>query len=388
MMNLTRLIGDGDVSFWGDALRYGETTPARPVVVWNCTRRCNLRCVHCYAASDNQADANELTTTEAKTFIDDLAAFGAPVLLFSGGEPLLRDDLFDLLPHAAGAGLRTVISTNGTCITTDIARKLAAANVAYVGVSLDAASAKRNDDFRGCDGAFDKALVGLHACQEAGIKVGVRFTMTRRNIDQIDALFDLVEREGITRVCFYHFVPAGRGLDNTAETPTHEQVRSALDVILNRTRVIRQAGRSVEVLTVGNHADGPYAYLRLLKETPSRAEQAMALLRRNGGNRSGEGIASVAWDGAVHPDQFWRSRVLGNVRETPLSELWPRPAAGSLLEQLRNRKPLLQGRCKRCRFLDVCNGNLRARAEAADNGLWGNDPACYLTDDEIREAGR
>jgi radical SAM protein with 4Fe4S-binding SPASM domain len=391
MINLTRLISNNDASFWGDALRYAEprpsqAAPARPVVVWNCTRRCNLRCVHCYAASDAQADPNELTTDQAKAMIDDLAAFGVPVLLVSGGEPLLRNDLPELLPYAARKGLRTVLSTNGTCITPDVAQTLSVAAVAYVGVSLDAENAKRNDEFRGCPGAFENALAGLRASREAGIRVGVRFTMTRRNIDEISALFDLIEREEISRVCFYHFVPAGRGLDNAADAPSHPQVRAALDVILARTRALDSTGRTVEVLTVDNHADGPYTYLRLLGENPSRADQAMALLRRNGGNRSGEGIACVAWDGAVHPDQFWRSRVIGNVRETPLSELWPRPAAGTLLDQLRNRKPLLQGRCRDCRFLDVCNGNLRARAEAAGQGLWGDDPACYLTDDEIREA--
>lgn len=387
MIHLTRLYCPAPRAFRGDALRYRHVDrAARPVVVWNTTRRCNLRCVHCYAASDNQPASNELSTAEAKTLIDDLASFGAPVLLLSGGEPLLRDDVFELLPHAAGKGLRTVISTNGTCITPGVARKLAESNVAYVGVSLDAADPKRNDEFRGRLGAFDEALAGLRACREAGIRVGVRFTMTRRNIDEIDALLDLVERERIPRVCFYHFVPAGRGRDHAAEAPSHWQVRSALDTLLARTRALNEAGNPVEVLTVGNHADGPYVYLRLLAENPGRAEETMSLLRRNGGNRSGEGIACVAWDGAVHPDQFWRQRVLGNVHETPLSELWTHPADGSLLEQLRNRKPLLQCRCQDCRFLDVCNGNLRARAEAAGNGMWGDDPACYLTDDEIREA--
>ncbi|MBN1555073.1 MAG: radical SAM protein [Phycisphaerae bacterium] len=389
MINLTRLYSDNESSFWGDALRYAETraepTTPKPVVVWNCTRRCNLRCVHCYAASDDSAAARELSTDEARAMIDDLSAFGAPVLLFSGGEPLLRDDLFDLLHYAAEKHLRTVLSTNGTRITPEIARNISNAAVAYVGVSLDAADAKRNDDFRGVPGTFEKALAGLRASRDAGVKVGVRFTMTRRNLDEIDALFDLIRREQIPRVCFYHFVPAGRGKDNLADTPSHEQVRAAMDTILARTRNLNRGEHAVEVLTVGNHADGPYTYLKLRKEDSDRAADALNLLRRNGGNRSGEGIACVAWDGTVHPDQFWRSRVIGNVLESPLSEIWRRPAEASLLGQLRNRKPLLQGRCTHCRFLDVCNGNLRARAEAAGQPIWGDDPACYLTDEEIRE---
>ncbi|MBN1943275.1 MAG: radical SAM protein [Phycisphaerae bacterium] len=387
MINLTQLYREGEWSFPGDALRYAGRDSAasvRPVVVWNCTRRCNLRCVHCYAAGDAETDAPELTTDEAKALIDDLATFGAPVLLLSGGEPLLRDDLFPLLRRAADQGLRTVLSTNGTCITPDAAAKLSAAGVAYVGVSLDAASAARNDAFRGRDGAFDDALAGLRACRNAHLRVGLRFTMTRSNLEEIDALFDLIEREEIHRVCFYHFTPVGRGRKNAAEAPTPEQTRSTLDRILARVKTLRRDGQAVEVLTVGNHSDGPYVYLKLLREEPHRAEKALQLLRRNGGNRSGLAIASVSWDGAVHPDQFWRRQVVGNIRQTPFSELWSRPAEGSLLAQLRRRRPLLPPRCRSCRFLDVCNGNLRARAEAAGNGPWGDDPACYLRDEEIR----
>lgn len=388
MVNLTKLLGGNGVSFRGDALRYAASAAAearRPVVVWNCTRRCDLRCPHCYAAGGESPEAPELTTPEAEAFIEELADFGVPVLLFSGGEPLLRKDLPRLLACAARRSLRTVLSTSGRGLTRGVADRLAAAGVSYVGISLDAASENLHDAFRGRPGTFREALAALDACRRVGMATGIRFTMTRRNLGEINGLFDLAARDGIERICFYHFTPAGRGGNFSEETPRRAEIRSALDRILARTGEWLRAGRTVEVLTVANHADGPYGYLHLRRENPARAEEALLLLRRNGGNRSGEAIACVSWDGSVHPDQFWRNRVLGNIRETPLHRLWSDPPPGSLLASLRNRKPFLPSRCRTCRFLGVCNGNLRARADLTGAGIWGEDPGCYLTDEEIRQ---
>ena len=377
-----------------DPLRYGRQSgklpshllqfskDKRPVVVWNCTRRCNLSCAHCYSASDNNPDPNELTGDEARTLIDDLAAFGSPVLLFSGGEPLLRPDILELIPYARDKGMRTVLSTNGTCITPALAKTLKETGLHYVGISLDAPTAEGNDKFRGLPGAYDKALAAIRNCLAAGVKVGLRFTIHKDNADDIDATFDLIERENIPRVCFYHLVSAGRGEEMKANMLPSEKTRQALDRILDRTAALHAAGKAVEVLTVDNHVDGPYLYLRLLREDPARAAEVYKLLQMNGGNGSGVAIGCVSWDGTVHPDQFWRDKILGNVRETPFSEIWTSPET-PLLPQLRDRKPHLECRCNRCRFLEVCNGNLRARAEAAGHGIWGDDPGCYLTDEEI-----
>jgi radical SAM protein with 4Fe4S-binding SPASM domain len=373
-----------------DPLRYGRPgqPPPRPierkpVVVWNCTRRCNLRCAHCYSASGSEPAPDELTGDEARAMIDDLAAFGCPALLVSGGEPLLRADVPDLIAHARAAGLRTVLSTNGTRLDATLAGKLRAIGLSYVGVSLDGASAETNDRFRGQKGAFDAALTGIRHCLAAGVKVGLRFTVTGQNAADIDGIFDLIEREGIPRVCFYHLVSAGRGGELRNELLPHERTRSVLDRILLRSRERHEAGRPLEVLTVDNHADGPYLYRKLLAENPARAADVYRLLQMNGGNGSGVSIACVSWDGKVHPDQFWRNQTVGNVRERPFSKIWSDPDQ-PLLRQLRNRKKHLRRRCNRCRFLDVCNGNLRARAEAAGNGIWGDDPACYLTEEEIQ----
>ncbi len=379
-----------------DPVRYGRrsdrlpshllqfSADKKPVVVWNATRRCNLTCVHCYASATPGAAPDELTTDEARRMIADLGRFGCPVLLVSGGEPLMRGDVLDVIAAAKAAGLRAVLSTNGTLIRPDLAGRLARAGLSYVGVSLDGLR-QVHDRFRGVAGAFDQALAGIRACRAAGVKVGLRLTLNRRNVDDLPGIFDLIEREQIPRVCFYHLVSAGRGGALRNATLSHERTRRTLDLIMDRTAAMHAAGRKVEVLTVDNHADGPYVYLRLLREDPARAAECLELLKMNGGNSSGVGIGCVSWNGDVLPDQFWRHHVLGNVRRRPFSEIWNDPDQ-PLLARLRDRKARLRCRCLRCRWLDVCNGNFRARAEADTGDLWGDDPACYLTDEEISPA--
>jgi len=353
----------------------------RPVVVWNMTRRCNLRCIHCYSSSQNIQYSDELTTAEARRMIDDLAAFGSPVLLFSGGEPLMREDLPELAQYAVSLGMRAVLSTNGTLLTRGKVAVLKKIGLSYIGVSLDGLQAT-HDRFRGVTGAYEAAMRGIRICREEGIKVGVRFTINRKNAADIPAIFDLLEVEDIPRVCFYHLVYSGRGSALVAEDLSHDETRKTVDLILDRTRDLFNRGLPKEVLTVDNHADGPYLYLRMLKEDPRRAAEVLELLKMNEGNSSGNGIGCISWDGEVHPDQFWRDILLGNVRQRPFSEIWTDPA-NELLTRLKDKKPHLQGRCATCCWLDVCGGNFRARAEAVTGELWAPDPACYLTDEEI-----
>jgi 12,18-didecarboxysiroheme deacetylase len=376
-----------------DPLRYGRRSDRlpshllqfaadkKPVVVWNCTKRCNLRCAHCYSSSTSAPGANELTGDEARRMIDDLGRFGCPVLLLSGGEPILRPDLLELVRHARRADLRAVISTNGTLITEELAGRFAEAGLSYVGISLDGLE-RVHDAFRGVRGAFQRALAGIRNCRAAGVKVGLRLTMSRHNVDDLPGVFDLIEAEDIPRVCFYHLVYAGRGGWLRDQALPHEATRRVLDLIMDRTAALHAAGRKVEVLTVDNHADGPYVYLRLLREDPARAAQCLELLEMNAGNSTGVGIGCISWNGDVLPDQFWRHHVLGNVRQRPFSEIWSDPDQ-PLLRKLRDRHRYLKCRCMRCRWLGVCNGNFRARAEAVGGDPWGDDPACYLTDEEI-----
>ncbi len=376
-----------------DALRYGRESkrlPAhllqfsadkKPVVVWNVTQRCNLSCVHCYAQAKSKSQSDELSTTEGLALLEDLARFEAPVVLFSGGEPLLRPDLTRLLERAVSLGLRAVISTNGTLITPSKAEELKDLGLSYVGISLDGLK-EVNDRFRQVSGAFEAALAGVKNCQEAGLKVGLRFTISRRNVQEVPKIFDLMRQMSIPRVCFYHLVYAGRGSNLIAEALSPRETRGVVDLILNQTKALHRAGQKAEVLTVDNHCDGPYIYLRLSKEDPPRAREVLALLRWNQGNNSGRGIGCVSWDGQVHPDQFWRHLSLGNVRQRPFSEIWSDESI-EILNKLRRRREHLRGRCGACQWLDVCNGNFRVRAEAVSGDLWAPDPACYLSDDEI-----
>jgi 12,18-didecarboxysiroheme deacetylase len=378
-----------------DALRYGRhssTLPShllqfskdkRPVVVWNVTRKCNLKCVHCYAHATDEALASELSTEEGKGLIDDLAHFGAPVMLFSGGEPLVRPDLPELAAYAVEKGMRAVISTNGTLITPAMAKTLKSVGLSYVGISLDGMR-EINDKFRGVPGAFDKAIEGIRNCQKVGIKVGLRFTINKFNTNEIPAIFDLLEEMEIPRICFYHLVYAGRGSKMVEEDLSLEETRKAVDLIIDRTKALHEKGINKEVLTVDNHADGPYLYLRLLKEDPKRAAEVLELLKMNEGNNSGRGIGCVSWDGEVYADQFWRHHSFGNIRQRPFSEIWTQPE-DDLLLKLKDKKAHVKGRCASCAWLNVCGGNFRVRAEAVTGDVWAPDPACYLSDEEISQ---
>ncbi|MFC1812411.1 12,18-didecarboxysiroheme deacetylase [Thermodesulfobacteriota bacterium] len=376
-----------------DALRYGRLSSKlpshllqfskdkRPVVVWNITQQCNLKCVHCYAHAKSTPRDNELSTQEGKHLIDDLAQFGVPVILFSGGEPLIRKDLPELASYAVEKGMRAVISTNGTLISTDVARTLKEIGLSYVGISLDGME-KINDRFRGVKGAFNAAMEGIQNCKAAGIKVGLRFTINKFNIDEIPQLFRLLEEMDIPRICFYHLVYAGRGSKLVEEDLSHEETRRIVDLVIDATQKLHDKGLSKEVLTVDNHADGPYIYLRLLKENPERAQEVLELLKMNQGNSSGIGIGCISWDGEVHPDQFWRHYSFGNVKDRPFSEIWT-DTSDPLLKKLKEKKTHAKGRCATCRWLDICAGNFRVRSEALTGDIWAPDPACYLTDEEI-----
>ncbi len=376
-----------------DALRYGRkakelpshllqfSEDKKPVVVWNCTKACNLKCVHCYAKADGGCAPNEMTFEEGQRFIDNLAEFGSPVVLFSGGEPLARKTMPDLANYAVSKGMRAVISTNGTLINDEVAQRLKDIGLSYVGISLDGLR-ETNDKFRGVEGAFDKALEAIRACKRVGIKVGLRYTITKHNVDDLPGIFDLLETEDIPRVCFYHLVYTGRGEDIAVDDLSHEETRKVVDYIIDRTADFHARGLAKEILTVDNHCDGPYLYLRLLKEGREEdAARVMELLKMNGGNSTGHGIGCVSWDGEVYPDQFMRTHSLGNVRDNDFSEIWT-DRSNEFLMQLKNKYEHVTGRCKECKFLDVCGGNFRARGETTGE-MWGVDPACYLTDEEI-----
>jgi len=394
MLGVTRLLCGTATP--GDALRFGRRSKElpphllhysqdkKPVIAWNVTRRCNLHCAHCYTDSFDRDYEGELTTDEAKRVVDDLAAFGAPVILFTGGEPLLRPDLPELVAHTQGRGIRIVISTNGTLLIHAVAQELKELGVSYVGVSIDG-PAPVHDRFRGKLGAFEEALQGIRNCQEVGLRVGLRVTLTQFSYPYLDEIFDLLESEEIPRICFYHLAYAGRGDRIVKYDLTHEETRAAVDTVFRRTLDLHRRGITKDVLTVDNHTDAVYLYLRVRESEPERADDVYQMLRWQGGNQSGIAVGNIDPMGNVHADQFSWGYSFGNVRERPFSEIWS-DGGDPTLAILRNRKGHIGGRCARCGYFEICNGNLRARAESYYGDRWAEDPACYLTDTELKMA--
>ncbi|NLV17062.1 MAG: radical SAM protein [Syntrophomonadaceae bacterium] len=355
----------------------------RPLVVWNTTNRCNLRCRHCYIEADDVSYANELTNEEARRFIEDLAQMKVPVLLFSGGEPFLRRDLFELGELAATNGLRPVISSNGTLIDDDTAKKIKKAGFQYVGISIDGLR-ETHDKFRCKAGAFDQTLKGIRACLDNGIKTGIRFTVNRENQEDLPGILDLVEREGIPRFCMYHLVYAGRGKEMVELDSDRAETRRIIDTVIDKTLDFHRRGIEVEILTTDNHADGIYLLNRIRRLEPERADEVITLLQMHGGCSAGTKFANVDPRGDVHPCQFWQDYTVGNVKEKSFIEIWN--GDDPLMIKLRNKSEHLKGRCGQCSYKTLCGG-CRIRAREVYGDLWAEDPACYLTDEELLNGG-
>ncbi|MGV1049414.1 MAG: radical SAM protein [Solirubrobacterales bacterium] len=390
MLSVSRLL-NGQVGPQ-DALRFGRRAGAgpahllhysrdkTPVVVWNVTRRCNLHCGHCYADSHDRDYPGELDTGEGMRLVADLAAFGVPTVLFSGGEPLLRPDLLKLAALAQSLGMRTVLSTNGTRIDAPRAAEIAVAGFSYVGVSLDGIG-PLNDKMRGSRGAFEAALAGIRAARDAGIRTGIRFTMHARNRSHLGAIFELAEAERVNRLCVYHLAYAGRGGRMRGHDLAPARTRAAVEEIFDRTEDLGRRGVELEVLTVDNPVDHVLLLERVRRADPARADEVEEMLLWNGGNQSGVAIAAVDPQGLVHPDQFSWQIAAGDVRRQRFAEIWR--DENPVLAPYRRRPRRLSGRCARCRFAPLCNGGLPVRAQSAGGDPWGPDPACYLTDAEI-----
>ncbi len=387
MINVTKLLCGTPQP--ADGLRYGEgmgapTTAStrRPVVVWNITRRCNLRCIHCYSNSTSKHYDGELSLQQSIDVIDDLAAYQVPAILLSGGEPMLHPHFFDLAGYAISQGLRVTVSTNGTRIDSHAAGRLKDLGITYVGISLDGIGAG-HDAFRGRTGAFEKAVEAFRHCRGAGQKVGLRLTLTRQTAGQLGEILRFIEDEDIPRVCFYHLVYSGRGADLGLLPPgeTRAALRQIADAVLRWNR----GGNPREVLTVDQPADGAFFWMMMRRRDPERADEIWRLLTWNGGGRhsSGTGISNIDSQGNVHPDQFWQTHHLGNVKERPFSEIWENSQNDEILGGLRNRLPRLEGRCAECRFQEVCGGGFRVRAFQKYGNPWAEDPGCYLRDYEI-----
>jgi MoaA/NifB/PqqE/SkfB family radical SAM enzyme len=282
-----------------------------PVVAWNITKRCNFKCKHCYSSATANTDKEELTLPQIKGIVDQMKQLKVPVILLSGGEPLMHDDIFEIIAYIREAGIRVSLSTNGSLVTTETALRLKKLGVGYVGISLDGLGTV-NDSFRGVKGAYKAAVEGIWNCHEVGQKVGLRMTVHRDNVSEVPKILDFMEKEEINRVCFYHLVPSGRGSLIKDRRMTHKEARDFMSYLMDYTLSSRDQNIKREILTVANHADGPYTYLMAQKKSHELADSVMNKLQNNRGNRSGIAIMNMDWHGDVFPDQFSRFMPLGN----------------------------------------------------------------------------
>lgn len=356
--------------------------PPGPVVIWNLTRRCNLACKHCYAISSNREFPGELDTSEILAVMRDLRGYGVPVLILSGGEPLLRHDIFTVSRHAKELGFYVGLSTNGTIVDATNIEAIASARYNYVGISLDGIR-ETHDHFRRKEGAFEASLNGIRLCQEHGIKVGVRFTLTQGNAHDLPALLDLTEREGISKFYLSHLNYAGRGNVNRKEDAFFATTRQAMDLIFEAAWRDAERGGTREFVTGNNDADAIFLlHWAAERFSAERVEHLRAKLAQWGGNSTGVNVANIDNLGNVHPDTMWWDTTLGNVRERPFSEIWE-DRSNPLMDGLKRERRPVEGRCAACAYLDVCGGNTRVRALQLTGNVWAEDPACYLTDEEI-----
>ena len=370
-----------------DAQRHGVMAQARqvrppgPVVIWNLIRRCNLTCKHCYALSADHDYEGELSTAEVCEVMDDLKAYRVPVLILSGGEPLLRPDLFVIAARAKATRFYVGLSTNGTLIDAAMADRVAAAGFDYVGISLDGLAAT-HDKFRRLDGAFARSLAAVRLLVERGVKVGLRFTMTALNAHDLPALLQLMRDEQVPKFYFSHLNYAGRGNIHRAKDARFVATRDALDLLFERAWQAAWEDRQEEYVTGNNDADGPYLLQWVQRRFPQWHDGVREHLVAWGGNSSGVNVANIDNLGNVHPDTMWWHHTLGNVRSRAFSAIWA-DTSEPLMAGLKAQPRPVQGRCAQCMHLDICAGNTRVRAQQVTGNAWAEDPGCYLDDAEI-----
>jgi len=360
-------------------LDFGVTRPlsihAPFLVVWNFTYKCNLYCKHCYSDAGN-LPRQELSTSEAMKVVDQIADFGVTSLAFSGGEPLMRKDFFEVARHAVESELYVSLATNGTLLNKERVRLLKKIGLNYVEVSLDGANSKTHDAFRGKSGSFDQALNGMKNCVEEDLCTCLAVTATKNNLSEIPSVLDLAEKMGIDRFTLFNFVPTGRGKDIVELDPSPEEREAVLKFLYKRlsessqiailttapqlARVALQAPSTQEDIMV------PLAHM----ESASINKKAKALADFIGGCGAGRFYCAVSPEGNVQPCVFLPI-IVGNLKTEKFENIW---FNSSVFKDLRDRENL-KGRCGRCEFKYVCGG-CRARAFAYHNDYLMSDPGC------------
>jgi heme d1 biosynthesis radical SAM protein NirJ len=273
------------------------------------------------------------------------------------------------------------LSTNGTLIDAPMADRIAAQGFDYVGISLDGLR-EVHDRFRRKQGAFDASLGALRLLRERGVKIGLRYTMTDMNAQDLPALLQLMRDEGIDKFYFSHLNYAGRGNIHRARDARFAATRQALDLLIDTAWAAARAGRPLEFVTGNNDADGVYLLMWVRRHLPQWAGALKARLQAWGGNASGLHVANIDNEGRVHPDTMWWHHDLGSVRKRPFSAIWS-DLSDPLMAGLKQQPRPVTGRCGACAHLAICGGNTRVRAQQVTGDPWAEDPGCYLADEEI-----
>jgi radical SAM protein with 4Fe4S-binding SPASM domain len=346
-----------------------------PLVVWNITKRCNLNCRHCYLDSYDKDYKGELTTKEGEELISQIKEIGSPLLLFSGGEPLLREDILNLGRIALKNGINIALSSNGTLIDEKMAEKIKEVGFQYVGVSIDGLEDTHNK-FRGDEESFKKVIRGIRNLKREGIKTGIRFTINRYNYKELPELINLALDEGVERFCIYHLVYTGRGEMLLNKDISHEERKDLIKFLIEMAIKINSSESSMEILTTDNHVDAVFLYHYLIEDKKEDVEKIKEFFIKEGGCSAGRKIVNIDSFGSVHPCQFWPSINLGNIREKKLWEIWNNKE-NDILNMLRDRRKYLRGRCRDCQYEDICGG-CRVRSYIKYGSYFMEDPACYL----------
>ncbi|MEO5367367.1 MAG: heme d1 biosynthesis radical SAM protein NirJ [Magnetococcus sp. WYHC-3] len=355
---------------------------AGPVVIWNLTRRCNLTCTHCYASSADRTYPGETPTTEIDAILGHLRDYRVPALILSGGEPLLHPDLEDIIARAKSLGFHVGVSSNGMGVDAPRARRFAHLGVDYLGISLDGLG-EVHDRFRNHKGAFDAALTGLRHARDAGLAVGMRFTLTGDNACDFPGMLELMQREAVGKFYLSHLNYAGRGARNAHRDARFDATRQTMESLFAHAWAAVAQGDAQEFVTGNNDADGVFLLHWLARHHPGVLPRAHALLQRWGGNASGVHVANIDPLGQVHPDTMWWDVTLGNARERPFGDIWD-DRSHAIMDGLKQRPRPLGGRCGVCAHQTLCNGNSRIRAWRTFGDPWAEDPGCYLHDEECQ----
>ena len=355
------------------------------LVVWDFTHKCNLRCNHCYSKS-GAIKEEELSTKEAIDVVDQLAQVGVTALAFSGGEPLSRKDFFEVAEHAVKRGLYVSVATNGTLLTKKMAQKLKKANIHYVEISIDGATAKTHDAFRGVNGAFDKAVEGLKNCVQADLCACIASTATKNNLEEFPAIIDLAEEIGAERFTYFNFIPTGRAKVLLDQDLSPKEREKLMRYLLNRmskgckTTILTTAPQLARVALQcqGPSGTGEVTMSMAHMQTVKVSKKAVPLADFIGGCGAGRLYCSLSPQGDVHPCVFLPLNV-GNLKTKKFEEIW---LNSQLFNALRDRSKL-KGVCNECGFKYICGG-CRARASAYNMGdFLASDPGCVL----VKEVG-